>query len=69
MVWKNGSGKLHCRPTELYLGASTSRRQLRIGASWDNNVIGEELVGEWLEEVKKAVEFYLIDADLPKTRL
>ncbi|TFK42512.1 hypothetical protein BDQ12DRAFT_644218 [Crucibulum laeve] len=50
---------LRCRPTELYLGAATSQRKLRIHVFWDVNVFEGAIVKEWLEEVGKAIEFYL----------
>ncbi|KAF8163367.1 hypothetical protein B0H34DRAFT_320922 [Crassisporium funariophilum] len=50
---------LHCRPSELYLGAATSRQQLHLNVFWDNNVFDEGVVIEWLEEVKEATNFYL----------
>lgn len=60
---------LHCRPTELYLGASTSAQRLRLIVYWDNNVFEEDLITEWLDEVKNAVDFYLgQDADV-RTKL
>lgn len=60
---------LHCRPTELYLGASTSRQQLRLIIYWDNNVFDEAIVTEWLEEVKNAVDFYLGQDEGPESKL
>jgi hypothetical protein len=51
--------KLHCRPTELYLGAATSRQQLHINVFWDDNVYDEATVKEWLVEIREAVKFYL----------
>lgn len=52
---------LRCRPAELYLGASTSRRQLHLSVSWDGNVYDETIVKEWLEEVKNAAEWYFVN--------
>ncbi|KAF8201727.1 hypothetical protein BJ912DRAFT_514561 [Pholiota molesta] len=60
---------LHCRPTELYLGASTSQQQLQLIIHWDNNVFDEAVVTEWLEEVKNAVDFYLGQDEGPESKL
>ncbi|KZT28425.1 hypothetical protein NEOLEDRAFT_1086705 [Neolentinus lepideus HHB14362 ss-1] len=57
---------LHCRPAELYLGATTSRDMLYINVFWDGNVYDSKLVKEWLEEVKNAALWYLGDAQLAK---
>ncbi|KAG5647225.1 hypothetical protein DXG03_000760 [Asterophora parasitica] len=51
--------KLHCRPTELYLGATTTRQQLHLHVFWDQNVYDDELVKVWLHEVREATEVYL----------
>ncbi|KAG5635532.1 hypothetical protein H0H81_010944 [Sphagnurus paluster] len=51
--------RLHCRPAELYLGASTKRQQLHIHVFWDMNVYDEDVVKEWLEEVREATVVYL----------
>jgi len=53
--WK----KLSVRPGELYLGAETKDQELSISVSWDGNVFKDELVEEWLEEIKKAIVYYL----------
>ena len=53
--WK----KLSVRAAELYLGAETKDRELSIFVSWDGNVYEDELVKDWLEEIKKATEYYL----------
>ncbi len=50
---------LCCRPTELYLGASTSAQILELVVHWDNNVFDEALITEWLDEVKNAIDYYL----------
>ncbi|EPQ58332.1 hypothetical protein GLOTRDRAFT_137071 [Gloeophyllum trabeum ATCC 11539] len=50
---------LHCRPTELYLGAATSRKILHLNVFWDGNVYDTGLVHEWLDEVKNAAVWYL----------
>ncbi|TFK55121.1 hypothetical protein OE88DRAFT_1001759 [Heliocybe sulcata] len=55
---------LHCRPAELYLGASTSRDKLYMNVFWDGNVYDSDLVKEWLDEVKNAAVWYLGDAQL-----
>ncbi|KAF8892521.1 hypothetical protein BD779DRAFT_1389516, partial [Infundibulicybe gibba] len=51
---------LRCRPGELYLGASTSRKQLHMSIFWDKNVYEEGVVDEWLHEVRSAAETYLL---------
>ncbi|KAH9484367.1 hypothetical protein JR316_0003848 [Psilocybe cubensis] len=56
---KSSTTRLRCRPTELYLGASTSHDHLTLTVYWDNNVYEEDIVTEWLNEVKLAAEFYL----------
>ncbi|EIW85123.1 hypothetical protein CONPUDRAFT_134954, partial [Coniophora puteana RWD-64-598 SS2] len=50
---------LHCRPSELYLGAATSRQQLHISVFWDENVYDQSTIDEWLDEVKEGVYWYL----------
>jgi len=50
--------RLRCRPTELYLGAATTRGQLHLHVFWDSNVYDDEMVAELLSEVKMATEFY-----------
>ncbi|KAF9562551.1 hypothetical protein CPC08DRAFT_687538 [Agrocybe pediades] len=58
---KNSATVLRCRPSELYLGASTSRQKLHIIVYWDNNVFDEDVVTEWMEEVRAAIDYYLGD--------
>lgn len=53
--WK----KLSVRAGELYLGAETKDQELSIFVSWDGSVFEDELVKEWLEEIRKATEYYL----------
>ncbi|KAF5393693.1 hypothetical protein D9757_000360 [Collybiopsis confluens] len=58
--------RLRCRPTELYLGASTSRGQFHLAVFWDENVYEKSVVQEWLNEVVSATEWFLVadsDAD------
>jgi hypothetical protein len=50
---------LHARPAELYVGAATSRKQLHLSVYYDGNVYEENVVREWLEEVKDAALWYL----------
>ncbi|KIJ65776.1 hypothetical protein HYDPIDRAFT_27009 [Hydnomerulius pinastri MD-312] len=50
---------LHARPAELYLGASTSQRQLQFFTFYDQRVFGDEIVREWLGEIKDATLWYL----------
>ncbi|EKM82619.1 hypothetical protein AGABI1DRAFT_118066 [Agaricus bisporus var. burnettii JB137-S8] len=51
---------LHTRPRELYLGATTVRGQLRMYIYYDTNVYDEDLVKQWLDEVKDATFHYLL---------
>ncbi|KAG6917961.1 hypothetical protein DXG01_017145 [Tephrocybe rancida] len=51
--------KLHCRPAELYLGASTVQQKLHLSVFWDKNVYDENLVTEWLNEVREAAYVFL----------
>jgi len=60
---------LRCRPAELYLGAATSSKQLHMNVFWDNNVIEEDVVTEWLNEVQCATDFYLGQDDHLRTHL
>lgn len=55
------ASRLRCRPSELYLGAATVQQRLHIYVCWDSNVYEDDIVAEWLEEVKIAIEFYLSD--------
>ena len=53
--WK----KLSVRPGELYLGAETKDQKLSISVSWDGNAFSNDLVEEWLDEIRQATEYYL----------
>lgn len=57
--------KLRCRPEELYLGASTYRKKLSLAIQSDGNVFEDEVISEWLDEVKNATWFYLGQDTLP----
>lgn len=61
----SSSGRLRCRPTELYLGSITKDNQLGFWVSWDENVYEETMVKEWLSEFKAAAEWYLGREDSP----
>ena len=50
---------LHCRPAELYLGASTFRKQMKFHVFWDGNVYDNEVVRDWLEELVETSKVYL----------
>ena len=50
---------LRCRPSELYLGAVTSRGKLMFFLYWDSNIYSDDLVREWAEEVRAAAVHYL----------
>ncbi|KAG6866976.1 hypothetical protein C0991_003892 [Blastosporella zonata] len=59
-IFLHASGvRLHCRPAELYLGASTIQKRLHLFIYWDKNVYEEDVVKEWLEEVRGAAEVFL----------
>lgn len=59
---------LHCRPGELYCGASTDKdftstarpgkNVMAFYAFFDENVYEKELVHEWIDEVRNAAEHY-----------
>jgi hypothetical protein len=46
--------RLSVRAAELYLGAETKDQELSIFVSWDGNVFKDELVEEWLGEIRNA---------------
>ncbi|KAG2153423.1 hypothetical protein DEU56DRAFT_727136 [Suillus clintonianus] len=46
-------------PAELYLGASSVRQQLQYFASYDQHVYSDEIVMEWIRELKDATLWYL----------
>ncbi|KAK0483807.1 hypothetical protein IW261DRAFT_1591871 [Armillaria novae-zelandiae] len=54
--------RLRCRPGEIYLGASTFRNELELVIYWDNNVTEEAVIEEWLQEVKMAASYYLLES-------
>jgi hypothetical protein len=64
---------LRCRPSELYLGALTSRGALRFFCYADINVYEEATVREWVQEVADAAVAYLgdgvLDGQAPTARL
>ena len=53
--------RLSVRAAELYLGAETKNQELSIFVSWDGNVFKDELVEEWLGEIRNAAEYYLCE--------
>lgn len=55
----SSAAHLRCRPTELYLGSSTSRGQMKMFVHYDGNVYDNTTVREWLEDVKDATTWYL----------
>jgi len=59
MVVEHSITRLRCRPAELYVGAVTLRKQLAFGLFYDGNVYQENLVQEWLDEIKGATSWYL----------
>ncbi|KAF8124796.1 hypothetical protein EV363DRAFT_1586770 [Boletus edulis] len=59
IVVENTRTHLHARPAELYLGAASSRGELKMYVFYDGNVFEEGVVREWLDEVKEAVLWYL----------
>ncbi|KAJ2926975.1 hypothetical protein H1R20_g10118, partial [Candolleomyces eurysporus] len=50
---------LHCRPMELYLGASTFREKLKFYTFWDGHVYDTEIVNRWLAESIETTRVYL----------
>ena len=50
---------LHCRPMELYLGASTFLKRLKFYIFWDGNVYDGDVVEDWLQELVEATKVYL----------
>ncbi|PBK78347.1 uncharacterized protein ARMOST_03892 [Armillaria ostoyae] len=54
--------RLRCRPGEIYLGASTFRNKLELVVYWDNNVTEKAIMEEWLQEVKRAASYYLLES-------
>ncbi|KDR81680.1 hypothetical protein GALMADRAFT_239796 [Galerina marginata CBS 339.88] len=66
---KTSVTRLRCRPMELYLGAATRRQQLHLSVFWDNNVFNEDLIMEWLDEVRQATDFYLGHEENHQARL
>ena len=59
IVMENVHTHLYTHPAELYLGAFTSRGELCMFVHYDRNVYEDEVVKEWLDEVKGAVMWYL----------
>lgn len=51
--------KLCPRPGELYLGSITQNNRLSIYVSWDRNVYDDDLIEEWLNEIKSGTLHYL----------
>lgn len=47
------------RATDLYLSAASVHGELRFIVLSDRNVYSDELVSEWLDEIKAAAEWYL----------
>jgi hypothetical protein len=50
---------LRCRPTELYLGCATVRGQMVMNVFYDGNSFDDDVVEEWLHEVRDAAVHYL----------
>ncbi|KAG0694743.1 hypothetical protein DFH29DRAFT_307605 [Suillus ampliporus] len=50
---------LHTRPAELYVGASSARQQLQYFAFYDQRVFSDEIIVEWMRELKDATLWYL----------
>ncbi|KAG7447896.1 uncharacterized protein BT62DRAFT_946652 [Guyanagaster necrorhizus] len=69
-IYLHWSGtRLRCRPGEIYLGASTFRDELELVVLWDNNVTEEAIIEEWLQEVKRATSYYLLENDREEAKL
>ncbi|KAL5494922.1 hypothetical protein ACEPAI_384 [Sanghuangporus weigelae] len=60
---------LRCRPSELYLGAITQRKQLMLFTCVDLNAYEEDIVKEWLEEIRSAAIHYLGAGNNSKSKL
>jgi hypothetical protein len=54
-----GITQARCRPAQLYLGSWTIADQLHLNTFHDANVYDDDMVQQWLGEVKAAVEWYL----------
>ncbi|KAF7309009.1 hypothetical protein MKEN_01101900 [Mycena kentingensis (nom. inval.)] len=54
---------LRCRPGELYFGAKTSRGVTEFWVFYDANTYQKTVVEEWLDEIKGAFEYYLVEED------
>lgn len=50
---------LHARPAELYLAASSVNRQLQYSTFYDQHVFSQEIIKEWMHELKDATLWYL----------
>ncbi|KIJ68173.1 hypothetical protein HYDPIDRAFT_83607 [Hydnomerulius pinastri MD-312] len=50
---------MHCQPGELYISSAVFQEQLVMRVFFDANAYDEEMVQEWLEEVKAACVWYL----------
>ncbi|KAG9316805.1 hypothetical protein JVU11DRAFT_2870 [Chiua virens] len=59
LVVENWTSYYRTNPGGRYLGASTWRGQLKMFLHYDSNLYEEELVKEWLDELKAAVLWYL----------
>lgn len=53
------STKLRGRATDIYLQVATTGGQLRFFLFTDRNVYPDELIVEWLNEIKAAAAWYL----------
>ncbi|TFK76291.1 hypothetical protein BDN72DRAFT_755683 [Pluteus cervinus] len=51
--------RLRCRPMELYLVTTTFRDKLQMYVFFDKDVYDQEVVEEWLEEIRAATLHYL----------
>ncbi|KAF9053784.1 hypothetical protein BDZ89DRAFT_1098268 [Hymenopellis radicata] len=50
----SSAAHLRCRPGEVYLGAASVGNIMYMNVFWDSNVVKEDIVKEWLAEVKAA---------------
>ncbi|KAG9309522.1 hypothetical protein JVU11DRAFT_10496 [Chiua virens] len=66
VILEDWSTRLHNRSGGVYLGALTWGGRLKMYAHYDGNVYEEEVIREWMEELKGAVLWYLGGTHLPR---
>src|SRR6267154_5760664 len=60
---------IHVHPAELYLSASYGQQQLQYFTCYDQRVFSEEIIQEWVREIKDATLWYLGQSRSHKTTL